>query len=140
MRNIVNKNFLKCGVAGWCMEVVWTGCMNVLNKDRKMTGNTSLLMFPIYGMAWIIKPLSYVMRERNFVVRGLVYMCGIFGVEYITGSMLKKKDMCPWDYSKSKYNVNGVIRLDYAPAWFGAGLIFEKVLGIYSKSDIKSVH
>lgn len=131
----VKNNFLRCGVAGWCMEVIWTGFLNILNRDRKMTGNTSLLMFPIYGMAWVIKPIGNMLKERNFIIRGIVYTCGIFGVEYVTGSILKKNDMCPWDYSESKYNINGLIRLDYAPAWFGAGLIFEKILGINTKSS-----
>lgn len=121
-------NFLKCGVAGWCMEVIWTGCINVFNNDKRMTAKTSLIMFPIYGMAAFIKPLSSSLKTHNIFYRGIIYTCGIFGVEYFTGSILKKKDMCPWDYSDSKYNVNGLIRLDYAPAWFGAGLIFEKLL------------
>lgn len=133
----MENNFIKCGVAGWCMEVVWTGCMNVLKKDKKMVGNTSLLMFPIYGMAWIIKPMAKYLHNRNFVVRGMVYTCGIFGVEYLTGSILRSRDMCPWDYSDTKYNINGLIRLDYAPAWFGAGMIFEKILGIDGRAAEK---
>ena len=93
-----------------------------------MTCNTSLLMFPIYGMASVIKPVSRILKNRHFVLRGIIYACGIFTMEYITGSFLKNKGMCPWDYSDSRYNINGLIRLDYAPAWFGAGLLFEKVL------------
>ena len=38
--------------------------------------------------------------------------------------------MCPWDYNNAKTNVDGVIRLDYAPFWLAAGLIFEKILSI----------
>lgn len=38
--------------------------------------------------------------------------------------------MCPWDYSNAKANVDSVIRLDYAPFWLVAGLIFEKILSI----------
>ena len=32
------------------------------------------------------------------------------------------------DYSNAPTNINGVIRLDYAPVWMAAGLIFEKIL------------
>ena len=46
----------------------------------------------------------------------------------LTGSFLRRFEACPWDYSKSPLNVNGLIRLDYAPLWFGAGLLFEKIL------------
>ena len=34
--------------------------------------------------------------------------------------------MCPWDYSDAKYNIDGLVRLDFAPAWFILGLVFEK--------------
>lgn len=36
--------------------------------------------------------------------------------------------MCPWDYSHAKTNIDGVIRLDYAPLWMAAGLLFERIL------------
>jgi hypothetical protein len=35
--------------------------------------------------------------------------------------------MCPWDYSGRIWNVDGLIRLDFAPFWFAAGLIFERL-------------
>lgn len=47
--------------------------------------------------------------------------------------MLKKAFKCPWDYSKCKYNIKGVIRLDYAPIWFIVGLFYENVLNKESK-------
>ena len=52
----------------------------------------------------------------------------IFSMEFISGTMLKRKSLCPWDYSRSKWNIGQVIRLDFAPYWFGAGLLFEKLL------------
>lgn len=33
--------------------------------------------------------------------------------------------ICPWDYTGRPMNVNGLIRLDFAPLWFGTGLLFE---------------
>lgn len=55
-------------------------------------------------------------------------MSGIFSMEYLTGSILKKKDICPWDYSDAKFNYHGLIRFDYAPLWFLTGLFYEKML------------
>ena len=55
-------------------------------------------------------------------------MLCIYLGEYISGRLLKNKDMCPWDYSGVPLQCHGVIRLDYAPLWFTAGLIFEKIL------------
>lgn len=124
----MKNNFVKCGVAGWCMEVMWTAMGSIKGKDKRLMGNTSIWMFPIYGMAAIIKPVSKLMSKRNKFVRGSVYTVCIYAVEYATGFILKKKNSCPWDYSKSKFNIHGLIRLDYAPVWFIVGLFFEQMV------------
>lgn len=51
----------------------------------------------------------------------------IFSAEYISGKFLRAKNLCPWDYSHAKWNINKVIRLDYAPLWFLVGLFFEQI-------------
>lgn len=126
----MNKDFIKCGITGWCIEVLFTSACCFKKKDYKLIGQTSIWMFPIYGMAAVIKPISNQLKKHNkkTVERGLIYTAGIYAAEYTTGTMLKKKDRCPWDYSKCKYNVKGVIRWDYAPLWFIVGLIYEKML------------
>lgn len=126
----MRNDFFKCGVAGLCMEVLWTSITNVKPTDKRLIGNTSLWMFPIYGMAAIISPVSRFLKKKNVVVRGSIYTFFIYLMEFTTGSILKKKNCCPWDYSKSKYNIKGVIRLDYAPLWFAVGLFYEKLLSI----------
>lgn len=55
-------------------------------------------------------------------------MFGFYLVEFVSGSILKEFEMCPWDYSGAAFQYRGIIRLDYAPLWFAAGLIFEKIL------------
>ncbi len=127
------KTFLKCGIAGWCMEVLWTGILACCKRDMKMTGNTSILMFPIYGMMAFLKPVVKSIKGKNIFIRGGIYMLCIYAAEYATGTILKKRNMCPWDYSDSKYNVKGIIRLDFVPVWFGAGLLFEKLLSVKNK-------
>ena len=104
----------------------------MVHGDRIYTARTSIWMFPIYGMACFLTPLCRLLRKRNFLVRGMVYTCCIFTGEFLSGSLLKRHGACPWDYSHAKYNINGVIRLDYAPLWFGAGLLFEKVVSPHS--------
>ena len=93
-----------------------------------MICHTSLWMFPIYGMAALMRPISKKLERVNVLLRGLIYMAGIFGTEYVTGRLLQKYQACPWDYSKARFNVRGVIRLDYAPIWFVLGLIYERIL------------
>ena len=85
-------------------------------------------MFPIYGCAALLTPIFRFMRKKPLIVRGLTYMSVIFSMEFFCGMLLRRKSLCPWDYSRSKWNVSQVIRLDYAPYWFGAGLLFEKLL------------
>lgn len=109
------------------MELFATSLGNLRRSgDMRLMGNTSLLMFPIYGMAAAMEPIGKVLCKRNFIVRGLVYMTLIFATEYTTGRLLRQLGICPWDYSDADWNIDGLIRLDYAPAWFAAGLLFEK--------------
>lgn len=124
----MKKNFVICGVFGWCIEILWTSFEKFRRRDMKLIGNTSIWMFPIYGMASLFAPIYRFIKNANVVVRGFVYMLSIFTAEYATGYILKKHNMCPWDYSKAKYNINGLIRLDYAPLWFLVGLVFEKLV------------
>ncbi|MFQ9510872.1 MAG: putative ABC transporter permease [Lachnospiraceae bacterium] len=107
---------------------MFTGIHSFLKHDSRLTGTTSILMFPIYGAAAFIKPVYRLMKNQNFIMRGIIYTICILCTEYITGRFLKNRNMCPWDYSRSKYNIDGVIRLDYAPLWFGTGLLFEKLI------------
>ncbi len=125
---MVNYDFFKCGVTGWCLEVLWTGSMSALHHDYSMAASTSLLMFPIYGMGAAFKPVSNFLDGNPVVIRGMFYMLCIFAIEYSAGSILKSFHACPWNYENAKYNINGLIRLDYAPLWFSVGLLFEKLL------------
>lgn len=122
------KNFLKCGLTGWCMEILFTSMGALRRRDMTLRGVTSLWMFPIYGCAAMLSPLSLLLRAKPLWTRGLAYMSLIFSGEYITGKLLTKQKSCPWDYGRSRWNIGRVIRLDFAPCWFGAGLLFERLL------------
>ena len=50
MDKIFLEKFIIYGITGWCLEVLWTGFMSLINGDPKLTSTTSLWMFPIYGM------------------------------------------------------------------------------------------
>lgn len=124
----MKRNFILCGSLGWCMEVLWTGLHALLRGEPTMMGKTSLLMFPIYGCASAIVPVYRKIRHLPTFFRGLLYTGGIFLTEFTSGSILKYFHMCPWDYSHTPLQYKGIIRLDYAPVWFAAGLFFEKIL------------
>lgn len=121
------KSFLRCGLSGWCMEIFFTALGSLRSRDYTLKATTSLWMFPIYGSAALLKPIFRLMQHKTILQRGFTYMGLIFSAEYISGKILKYKNFCPWDYSRSKWNIQKVIRLDYAPLWFLAGLFFEKI-------------
>lgn len=111
------------------MECIWTGLHSAIKrKDLHLSCNTSIWMFPIYGMAVLISPISKLIKRQNALIRGGVYTFCIFATEFGTGKVLKKHGACPWDYSHAKLNYKGVIRFDYAPMWFLVGLFYEKLL------------
>ena len=125
---MMKSNFIKCGITGWCLEIMFTSLESIKNHDIKFTGHSSILMFPIYGMGAFLFPVAKLLEKQKFWIRGGAYSLLIFMAEYIAGSFLKQHQMCPWDYSKCKANINGLVRLDFAPLWFGVGLLFEQII------------
>ena len=120
------------------MEIIFTSLESIAVKDMRLMGRTSLLMFPIYGMGAMLGPISRgidrwigeahsLTLKDKFWRHGFSDMVLIFCAEYVTGAFLKARNMCPWDYSGRLFNVDGLIRLDFAPCWFAAGLIFERL-------------
>lgn len=127
------KRFAVYGVLGWCAEIVWTAVRAKVTGQEAgwaLHGTTSLWMFPIYGLiAPLYEPVHNALRHRPALVRGLVYTVGFWAVEYLTGWMLRRLvGTAPWDYAgDTRWHVHGLIRLDYAPVWFVAGLALEHV-------------
>jgi hypothetical protein len=123
------KRFFWYGVAGIMLEIGWTGLGSILRQDWRLTGVTYLWMFPIYGSAVWLEPLHEGIRGLPWWVRGVIWVGVIWVVEGLTGSLLREvTGVIPWDYSGStRWTIEGLIRLDYAPAWFGVGLLFERL-------------
>lgn len=121
------QNFVRCGIAGWCLEIFFTAMHALQKREMALCGTTSLWMFPIYGMGAIIAPLYRLLHRQSIWLRGFLYTLLIFTVEFISGSYLRRKKCCPWNYHRSPWNVREVIRLDYAPYWFLTGLLLEQL-------------
>ncbi len=124
----MRKKILICGLTGWCMEILFTAFNSFRHQQFKLMGQTSIWMFPIYSMAAFISPVYKFIRNFPMLLRGFIYSIGFFTFEFLSGTFLKKHNICPWDYSDAKSNIKGVIRLDFAPVWMVAGLIFERIL------------
>lgn len=118
--------FLHCGIAGWCMEILYTACKALQRHDFQLKGNTSLWMFPIYGCAAFLRPLFRITHKLWLPLRGCLYALLIFSGEFTSGMLLAKKEFEPWDYSRHRFRIGPHIRLDFLPNWFLAGLFYEK--------------
>jgi uncharacterized membrane protein len=120
--------FVILGAVGWCLEVIWTGIGSLLKGNFRLSSKTSIWMFFIYGSGAFLAPFVHMLLPIPLPLRGLIYVVVIYAVEFAAGYALKRFEMIPWDYSETRANVMGIIRLDYAPLWFGVGLLFEFVV------------
>lgn len=110
------------------MEIIYTSLLSLRRREFTLKGQTSLWMFPIYGSACFLAPLFRLVKIFPSFIRGSIYAACIFTGEYLTGRFLSLKQLCPWNYRRSRWNVKEVVRLDYFPNWFLAGLLFERLL------------
>lgn len=66
--------FLVYGTLGWAVEIVWTGVGSWLRRDPRLTGQTYLWMFPIYGGGALLFEQLYVfIAGRPWFVLGLLF-------------------------------------------------------------------
>lgn len=121
--------FIFYGCMGWILEIIFTGSGSLLRGSLSLTAHTYLWMLPIYGLAVGLEPVHDGIRKAPWPIRGLIWAAIILLIEYLSGWVLIQLiGFCPWDYSGSSvYAVEGLIRLDFAPFWFIAGLIFEQI-------------
>lgn len=115
---------------GVALEVAFTAVAEFrASGDRRLMGATTLWMVPIYALVYPALRLIYpVVVSSPLLVRGGVYVACIYAVEYASGWALRRTlGACPWEagYRKARWHYHGLIRLDYAPAWLAAGLLFE---------------
>jgi len=109
------------------MEIIWTGLNSLISGDLTLEGFTNLWMFFIYGSAVFLESVHDVISGWSWILRGVVWVIIIWGIEYTSGLILVSVlGIYPWHYT-GRFAVNGLIRLDYGPAWFVAGLIFERI-------------
>ena len=120
------------GVLGLGLEIIFTAVLDA-KKDhqRHLWGYSSLWYLPLYMMAPIVLELSADMiSPLPFLARGLIYMIAIFSCEFVAMYALRKllgASPSEANYKLSRWNICGLIRLDYAPAMFLMGLRFEFV-------------
>ena len=75
------KDFFRCGIAGWCLEILFTSVEAWMRGDVKIMGTTSVIMFPIYA-AGAILPDIVKWCDRWLIV---TLVCPILFHEKLTG-------------------------------------------------------
>ena len=95
------KNFILCGLAGWCIEVAFTSFNALRRKDKKLIGQTSAWMFPIYGMA---AGIGNVMRcvTTGDLMDGCTEKLDVFSHHYYNGISERMAPMMPAAYTPAE--------------------------------------
>lgn len=138
------EQFFLFGMFGWCVEVVFTAVMDSFVTGQaetpiKLAGNSYLWMHPIYGGGILMGTHLLKLMKGTIPLPGRLVMAVIvcFAIEYSSGAALVAfVGTCPWDYSQAAWNVHGLIRLDYAPAWALLGYIVEILADIIDRVRI----
>jgi hypothetical protein len=110
---------------GLVFEVFFTDLGAMLRGKIGRNGNTSLLMMLDYGvLGLVVGPMAEALKPRRvpLALRALLYMFGIFFVEYTSGRLFTAFGWNIWNYSGLKWNLHGQITLLYAPIWYCLGL------------------
>ena len=131
MLHALTTTYLLASV-GVGLEVVFTGLANHRTAgDVRLTGHSYVWMFPIYGTAYPLYTLSWpVLHALPWAARGVLYVVAFFLVEYASGWLLRHVvGRCPWEdgYLRARWGIHGLVRIDYAPAWFAVSLLFERL-------------
>jgi hypothetical protein len=131
------RRFIGWGLAGWALEVAFTGVSSGLRRrDRRLLGHSYLWMLPIYGAGGLLLEALHDRLAARRVprwLRSLAYTAGIYGVEYSSAAFMDRvTGTVPWRYM-SGLHLRGYVRLDYAPFWYACGWLFEPLAAELSK-------
>jgi len=132
----MNKTLFLCiffGCFGMTFEIFFVAFSNIIMDTPlwneplwSLTGKTYVWMFPIYVLIPVaMGPIIKFLNERPIVLRLLIYVSGIYLVEFSTGFLLELiTGKCPWEYTTG-WHFMGYIRLDYFLFWLVFAYIIE---------------
>ncbi|KAM6956175.1 transmembrane protein 229b [Aplochiton taeniatus] len=98
-------------------------------QDRRLAGHTSLWALPMYALAIYFLELlrSRLLAKRlPILLRLIAYTLFIYLWEFSWGVGLTMLGACPWDYSGFRYNLAGLVTLEYALPWALAAFLAEQ--------------
>ena len=130
------------GIHGFFDEILFTSLHDffLLEKDYRLKGQSSLHVFYMYGLASLQVEhlyLNYLKCKYGLLTRCIVYCLYGFSWEFLIGLILSCFSACPWDYSDHKYNLMGLITLEYGPLWVLCCLVQELFSDTLAKFCVK---
>jgi hypothetical protein len=121
--------FLVYGLVGSAAESAFSSGVDTAGADKLVIrGPSTPWMVALYGLALpLFEPVHDAVRDRPAWQRAAVYAAGIIAVEALSGVAWRRvTGEVPWEY-RSGLSIDGVTRLDYAPAWAVVGLAAERL-------------
>ena len=113
---------------GWGIELFWRRFFSKNNPERKWLnpGFLNCPYLPLYGLSLCtLFSLSFInvsgVSERwiRETILFIVMALCITAMEYIAGLIfIKGMHIKLWDYSKNKFNIQGIICLQYTIYWY----------------------
>ena len=129
--------FVAYGLVGTLVESAFTTGVASVGAGRVvLRGPSTPWMLALYGLALpLFEPVHDAVRDRPAWQRGSVYAAGIIAVEAVSGVAWRTvTGKVPWEY-RSGLAIDGVTRLEYAPAWAAIGLVTERLHDAMTGSD-----
>ncbi|XP_062286502.1 transmembrane protein 229B-like isoform X4 [Scomber scombrus] len=115
---------------GCLCEVAFTAVLDWCStRDRRLAGHSSLWALPMYAIAiYLMECLRgrLLARHLPLPVRLTAYTAFIYLWEFSWGAGLRLLGACPWDYSGYRYNLRGLVTLEYAVPWTVAAFVAEQ--------------
>ncbi|MBR4436610.1 MAG: putative ABC transporter permease [Spirochaetales bacterium] len=120
--------FFVGSIIGWALELLWRRFFSQNNPERKWL-NPGFLngpYLPLYGLSLcILFSLSFIrvtwVSDRWFqeTILFIIMALCITVMEYVAGLIfIKGMHIKLWDYSKNKFNIQGIICLQYTFYWY----------------------
>lgn len=129
---------------GVLSEIIFTGIYDYFISDKKnWKGEVSLLMFPVYWIAYFLfsTPIHFLFASFliPFQVQCLLVVILIYIIEYCAGRLYLHFGMSCWHYDhvftlfgkQLRFDVDNVITFLYFPLWYlfaFIGLLFDQVI------------
>lgn len=120
--------FFVGSIIGWALELLWRRFFSQNNPERKWL-NPGFLngpYLPLYGLSLcILFSLSFIRvswvsdRWLQETILFIIMALCITVMEYIAGLIfIKGMHIKLWDYSKNRFNIQGIICLQYTFYWY----------------------